>query len=69
MKNQKQPFTSIEKIAAEIFFEIRTEAVVQTKSHIAEAVGRRCSIKKGVPKACNFIKKETLTQVLPCEFC
>ena len=29
--------------------------------------------KKGVPrifaKACNFIKKETLTQVFPCEFC
>ena len=22
-----------------------------------------------LPKACNFIKKETLAQVFPCEFC
>ena len=30
----------------------------------AEAVTRRCSVKKVVrPKACNFIKKETLKQV------
>ena len=25
--------------------------------------------KKSFLKACNFIKKETLTQVFPCEFC
>ena len=40
---------------------------------------RRCSVKKGVlrnstkftemPEACNFIKKESLTQVISCEFC
>ena len=31
----------------------------------AEAVAQRCYIKK----AFNFIIKETLTQVFPCEFC
>ena len=38
---------------------------------------QRCSVRKGVlrnfakftGKACNFIKKETLAQVFPCEFC
>ena len=30
---------------------------------------RRCSVKKEVPQACNFIKKETLAQVLSCEIC
>ena len=35
---------------------------------IWEAVTRRCSVKKG-PKACNFIKRETLAQVFSCEFC
>ena len=35
--------------------------VVQTP----EAVVKSCSVKK----ACNFIKKETLAQVLSCEFC
>ena len=42
----------------------------------SEAVVRRCSVKKvflkvflkKVPEACNFIKKETLTQVFSCEF-
>ena len=37
---------------------------------------RRCSVRKDVlrnflemPEACNFIQKETLAQVLSCEFC
>ena len=31
---------------------------------------QRYSVKKGVlPKACNFIKKESLEQVFSCEFC
>ena len=37
-----------------------------------EAVARRCSVKKVFLKnlqACNFIKKETLAQVLSCQFC
>ena len=29
----------------------------------------RYSIIKGFFRACNFIKKETLAQVFPCEFC
>ena len=30
---------------------------------------QRCSVKSGVlPKACNFIKKESLAQVFSCEF-
>ena len=41
MKYQKQPFTSVEKLAAENFFKIHTEAVVQTKAHLAEAVAQR----------------------------
>ena len=32
-----------------------------------EAVVQRCSVKKVF--ACNFIKKETLTQAFSCEFC
>ena len=42
---------------------------------LTEAVLRRCSVKKVFlnisqsPDACNFIKKETLTQVFSCEFC
>ena len=47
----------------------------------AEAVVRRCSIKKvflkillnsqetPVPEPCNFIQKETMAQVIFCEFC
>ena len=31
-----------------------------------KAVAQRCSVKK---EACNFIKKETLAQVIFCEFC
>ena len=42
-----------------------------------EVVVQRCSVKKVLlkisqnshPEACNFIKKETLTQMLSCEFC
>ena len=41
MKYQKQPFTSVEKLPAENFFKIHTEAVVQTKAHLAEAVAQR----------------------------
>ena len=29
---------------------------------------QRCSVKKVLPKACNFIIKETLVQVFSCEF-
>ena len=51
---------------------------------MAEAVPRRCSVKKMFlqisqnsqentctiePQVCNFIKKETLAQVFSCEFC
>ena len=32
---------------------------------ISRSSDRRCSIRK----ACNFLKKETLTQVFSCEFC
>ena len=32
----------------------------------SEAVAQRCSVKK---VSCNFIKNETLAQVLSCEFC
>ena len=42
----------------------------------AEAVARRCSVKKvfleisqNSQEGCNFIKKKTLTQVFSCEFC
>ena len=45
----------------------------------SEAVVQKCSVKKVFkihrktpgpkPKACNFIKKETLAQVFSCEFC
>ena len=37
-----------------------------------EAVVQRCSVKKvflDLPHTCNFIKKETLAQVLSYEFC
>ena len=44
-----------------------------------EAVVRRCYVKKALLEisqnsqenacACNFIKKESLAQVFPCEFC
>ena len=44
------PFTSVEKVAAKNFLKIHTEAVVQTKAHLAEAVTRRCSIKNGALK-------------------
>ena len=30
---------------------------------------RMCSVRKGLEKACNFIKKEALVQVFSCEFC
>ena len=47
----------------------------ETRSHkdsrglIPEAVVRRCSVKKLFFEACNFIKKETLTQMFSYEFC
>ena len=38
-------------------------------NQITEAVTQRCCIKKVLqPEGCNFIKKETLAQVLSCEF-
>ena len=36
------------------------------KNQCKEAATRRVLLKR--PKACNFIKKETLTQVFSCEF-
>ena len=34
-----------------------------------EAVAQRYSVKKALPQACYFIKKETLAQVFSCGFC
>ena len=38
------------------------------KQYTSEAVALRCSVKK-LLLTCNFIKKETVAQVLSCEFC
>ena len=43
--------------------------LLPNRSAFIEAVARRCSVKKlSQPQACNFIKKETLTQMFSCEF-
>ena len=47
---------------------IKIKSLVGRFGICLEAVVRRCSVKK-VFLACNFIKKETLAQVLSCKFC
>ena len=54
MKNPKQSFISVEKIAAELFFKIHRKTPVQ-ESHFNKT--------SYVSQACNSIKEETPTEM------
>ena len=54
--------------------EIGPKMIVHKTSSGPEAVTRRCSVKKVFVETlqalpCNFVKKQTLSQVFSCEFC
>ena len=54
-------------ICKKVFLEILE--ISRSSFHTKTPVGESLFLTKLETSACNFIKKETLAQVFPCEFC